>query len=491
MVVDYSKWDKLELSDDSDVEVHPNVDKKSFIRWKQRDIHAKREQLKENIRQLEISTEMNADLLDRIDQLIKIGEKGEEKVSESIQQAVQLANRGFTKTKPTMELKESDNVHEYSDMIENLMEQIQDEIKGQEGDKEALTVEKLKYHRNKLDGIIKDQHKQLEELREERSRHIVSEDLRTGFDSTIVNKQKSSTEVAPESKGKEKQKETSIEVLNSEASQGQSQGQIQSQNKNDDEEDDVNASDAAKEFAKIPVGQYQKAYSYLQSHPKIINEKEKDGLMMEAFQMQLDGDTASMERTVHNALLLQYCYTLGPDGLTRFFSKVTNKDHPAHNAFLQDVEFTANHIKERCRVLAQERANEAEPVEQIQLHSVDPNTEIVVNVPDESQGEEALKVFNSFSPEMKKAIESKKLDEINKVLGNMTVEDAEDAVKKLDECGALMVEEKIYDATEWQKEHGKVGEEIDAREVIEQAQGHAHGPSDNAQTYTPTVDDVD
>uniref|UniRef100_A0A060T4U2 Hsp90 chaperone protein kinase-targeting subunit n=1 Tax=Blastobotrys adeninivorans TaxID=409370 RepID=A0A060T4U2_BLAAD len=483
MVVDYSKWDKLELSDDSDVEVHPNVDKKSFIRWKQRDIHVKREQLKENIRQLEISTEMNADLLDRIDQLIKIGEKGEEKVSDSIQQAVQLANRGFTKTKPTMELRESDNVHEYSDMIENLMEQIQDEIKGQEGDKEALTVGKLKYHRNKLDGILKDQHKQLEELREERSRHIVSEDLRTGFDSTIVNKQKSATEAAPASKGKEKQKETSIEVLNS----GAPQGEIQGQSKNEEEEnDDVNASDAAKEFAKIPVGEYHKAYSYLQSHPKIINEKEKDGLMMEAFQMQLDGDTKSMERTVHNALLLQYCYTLGPDGLTRFFSKVTNKDHPAHNAFLQDVEFTANHIKERCRVLAQERADEAEPVEQIQLHSVDPNTEIVVNVPDESQGEEALKVFNSFSPAMKKAIESKKLDEINKVLGNMTVEDAEEAVKKLDECGALMVEEKIYDATEWQKEHGKVGEEIDAREVIEQAQGHVQG-----STYTPTVDDVD
>jgi cell division cycle protein 37 len=27
--MDYSKWDKLELSDDSDIEVHPNIDKKS------------------------------------------------------------------------------------------------------------------------------------------------------------------------------------------------------------------------------------------------------------------------------------------------------------------------------------------------------------------------------------------------------------------------------------------------------------------------------
>ena len=41
MPIDYSKWDKIEISDDSDVEVHPNVDKQSFIRWKQRDIHEK------------------------------------------------------------------------------------------------------------------------------------------------------------------------------------------------------------------------------------------------------------------------------------------------------------------------------------------------------------------------------------------------------------------------------------------------------------------
>ena len=42
MPVDYSKWDKLELSDDEDFECHPNVDKKSMIRWKQAQIHKQR-----------------------------------------------------------------------------------------------------------------------------------------------------------------------------------------------------------------------------------------------------------------------------------------------------------------------------------------------------------------------------------------------------------------------------------------------------------------
>jgi cell division cycle protein 37 len=30
---DYSKWDKIELSDDED-DVHPNIDKDSWFRWK-------------------------------------------------------------------------------------------------------------------------------------------------------------------------------------------------------------------------------------------------------------------------------------------------------------------------------------------------------------------------------------------------------------------------------------------------------------------------
>lgn len=53
MAIDYSKWDKIELSDDSDVEVHPNVDKKSFIKWKQQSIHEQRFKRNQDIKNLE------------------------------------------------------------------------------------------------------------------------------------------------------------------------------------------------------------------------------------------------------------------------------------------------------------------------------------------------------------------------------------------------------------------------------------------------------
>ena len=71
MPVDYSKWDALELSDDSDVEVHPNVDKRSFIRAKQNQIHQQRFDRKHRITTLKYERVVNDGLLLRIDALLK------------------------------------------------------------------------------------------------------------------------------------------------------------------------------------------------------------------------------------------------------------------------------------------------------------------------------------------------------------------------------------------------------------------------------------
>lgn len=71
MPLDYSKWDALELSDDSDIEVHPNVDKRSFIRAKQNQIHQERLSRKHRITTLKYERVINDGLLARIDALLK------------------------------------------------------------------------------------------------------------------------------------------------------------------------------------------------------------------------------------------------------------------------------------------------------------------------------------------------------------------------------------------------------------------------------------
>lgn len=133
-------------------------------------------------------------------------------------------------------------------------------------------------------------------------------------------------------------------------------------------------------------------------------------------------------------------------------------DHRAVPVFEKDVLDTYAHLVERVRISKAEEAA-AGSGEQIQLVPESPGHTISFNVPDgpppenlvlEGPGMEdydveevrrALQmrwdVFQAFKPEMQEALKSQKLDEVNKVLGDMKVEDAEELVRMLDMAGIL------------------------------------------------------
>jgi cell division cycle protein 37 len=145
---------------------------------------------------------------------------------------------------------------------------------------------------------------------------------------------------------------------------------------------------------------------------------------------------------------------------------ITTKDHQASTLFQNDVNETYNKIKIRVLELAKDNnpANDSAGVEQIQLHAVDPNTKISISIPPAnstaSEEIEARKIFDNFPPSLRRALESESLDQVNKVLGKMSVEEAEDIVQKLGEGGMLNLEEGIVDATT--EEGRKKLEEIEA-----------------------------
>ena len=56
-------------------------------------------------------------------------------------------------------------------------------------------------------------------------------------------------------------------------------------------------------------------------------------------------------------------------------------------------------------------------------------------------------MFESFPPGLQRALESGSLDDVNKVLAKMSVEEAEDVVQKMGEGGMLSLEEGVIDAT--------------------------------------------
>ncbi|KAG5357207.1 Hsp90 co-chaperone Cdc37 [Yarrowia sp. C11] len=450
MVLDYSKWDKIELSDDSDVEVHPNVDKKSFIRWKQRDIHEKRDRNKMEIASLELTMKIDVELVERLDKLLTLPQS--ELAKESIEELLVKSKEGLkakdTPTAPNPQ-KEGEQMN-CDDMLESLLDMIKPDVDTDNG---ASFYDKLKEHRDKLVDHDKSHRDRLAELYDEKAKYITSEDVHDVYNSTVLNKT-----VEPEAGEddlaeleKPKKTETTMETLNSPG--GSSGAPVEStlaKATEDTDDDYSDPSPAARRFAQIPADDLKECYRFVSKHPEICTEKEKDALVMEGFQLQLAGKTADMERTVHNAILLQYCAQLGPNGYRNFFERILQPSgHPALEVLKKDVAFTINHVKTRCEILKKESEEENE---QIQLHAVDPNTEIVVNQPP-AEDAEAMKVFHELSPEMQKAVESGKLEEINKVLANYSVEDAEKVLRMFDECGILAVEEKIYDATEWQKQN--------------------------------------
>jgi cell division cycle protein 37 len=138
-------------------------------------------------------------------------------------------------------------------------------------------------------------------------------------------------------------------------------------------------------------------------------------------------------------------------------------DPRAVSVFMNDVEGTYNHIVSRVKANNEEEEALRQGTEQIQLVAENSDAEISFNIPDgpppenlrlEGPGAENMdieevrkalqmrwEVFGSFEQDLKDALESQKLESVNKVLGAMKVEEAERVVELLQLSGILSFSE--------------------------------------------------
>jgi len=165
--------------------------------------------------------------------------------------------------------------------------------------------------------------------------------------------------------------------------------------------------------------------------------------------------------------------------------RITTPGHQAQKVFLDDVTSTYTRIRTRTAEIARERASNPNPspspddpsgVEQIQLHAVDPTTQIHINIPLPHSSDaveiSAREIFESFPPGLQRALESGELQKVNAVLGKMSVEEAEEVVERLGEGGMLSLEEGVIDGTtEEGRERLRVLEEKAEREKGEEREG--------------------
>ncbi|KAF9913448.1 hsp90 co-chaperone Cdc37 [Lobosporangium transversale] len=374
--INYSKWDNLEISDDSDIECHPNVDKRSMIRWKQEQIHREREARRTKIVALKHEAETIKKQLDRIEK--------------STQQA---------------ELEKK-----YNDTIQ-----------------------------------------QLEKLEAVENKKLTSDKLVTGFDKTAVSKPvqvPKEAQKAPKKKVVEKTKV--IETLNPgsaggvPAKAGSSKAAAAQAADSDDSDDEVEVTQVALEFSRIKG--FDASLTFISKHPYIATQDYSDEIMAQAFKAQMDGDETYANNCVHQALILQYCAQLGKDGVGLFFHRIRDPVHGALKIFQNDWKDTYTRIKERCKVLAQERAaNQSPGVETIQLQAAEPGTQIHITGPPADADPKVHEIFAALPEDFQEAILSGSLDKVNKSLEGMSVQLAEEVVRVCNQVGFLSIEGDIID----------------------------------------------
>ncbi|KAJ6559104.1 Cdc37 N terminal kinase binding-domain-containing protein [Mycena vulgaris] len=464
MPLNYQKWDQLELSDDSDIEGHPNVDKRSLIRWKQRDIHEKRELRKVKIDHLRAQIACNNVLYPRIQSIQAVLTSADLDKPRTVyfNSLVEQLEKNPSKDCPPGN-DPTKLEHTYDGMLLSLLHQVGDAAKvavkeaGVTDDQREERIGKaladgIAEHVVKLKETIDTDTKAVEEEEKEQKKHITSEDMHDGFANKYVPPK---PEPAPlpiaakldkPSKPKTKTTTTEIEVINAPADES-----------TDEELDDdiANLTPSLEAFSRIPLKAFEQSFRFIQQHRDVVVPGASDSLLGAAFKAQYENKPKYAKQCVHQSLLLQYGDKLGVDGLGVFFKKMIAGDKRAELVFMDDVEKTYAHLAGRVQ-RSQEEAKQGGR-ETIMLASENEG-DITFNVPggpppeelvlgegmedmDVEEVRKALQlrwdIFQGLPENLQKALQTEELVAVNKVLGDMEVAEAEEILERLDMAGII------------------------------------------------------
>ena len=339
MPVDYSKWDVWELSDDSDIEVHPNVDKRSFIRAKQNQIHQQRYERRHQIETLKYERIINDGLLRRIDTLLSSlrSHKAEAMNADDffMQNLLEISRdpAGDEPPSPPQGVHSKSEQHRYSQMMASLVDQVKKEVGSPPSDGWSKTyIEGVEKHQKKILDLQKELVEKLSELEAEEGRKITSDSIHFGFDKSLISKDEPKPKSKPAANPKA---ERTVEVLNPNAvnqdlsrlNGGQSPGadadvdEPLKATQDADEEELAELTPLSRAFSKIKEGDYKASQRFIMENREVVAERETDALLVEAFNALTDGKKDYGKQCIHQGLLLQYCRSLGRDGVEMFFKR--------------------------------------------------------------------------------------------------------------------------------------------------------------------------
>ncbi|OMJ07983.1 Hsp90 co-chaperone Cdc37 [Smittium culicis] len=456
MPIDYSKWNNLELSDDSDVEVHPNIERGTFIRLRQQKIRQDRDSRKQQLVALEAEIPMNKKLITRINELraqidkdttLEFGKRLLE-WSQKTKEQENFINDFQQAIKDGREFRQLT----LDEMLDGLIYRVQQEIvelkrdNKQSSDIKADVLKIIDKHVTNLKNREPEALKKIEEIKKEMRLHLSVDDVsKEGFSKSIITKDVDGKKI-------QKTKTKTIEVLNpgvtmkdiSKENIKESEQELKEDEilVNDDDVDSLDMDPDSKEFGKIQS--LEKTREYIINNVSIMSRKKSDQIMAHAFELQMEGKEELAKLHVRQSLVINYVMQMGPNGMPAFFNKITIPNSPGNAMFFNDVEKQYKHISERCKILIKEQQESAE-TESIQLQTDDPNNVIRIYVPSESNPEDAdkLAIFKQLPTHFQDALKAGTLDAVNESLAKVTGPEAEDILAKCGSGGFLIVDEEI------------------------------------------------
>ncbi|RKP35739.1 hypothetical protein BJ085DRAFT_16705 [Dimargaris cristalligena] len=480
--LNYSKWDNIELSDDDEVEVHPNVDKQSFIRWRQQAIHRERQERDFKIENLNHQIAYQTELLGEIAKLQDMLKQKDAPTFLALVQKLQAHAEARQKAQADQEKATAKAVDEegaatpapssssdqgplsIEDMMAGLIMNIQGQLTPEiiQSGRVLGTYEQLlaEHHQRLADQVSKARAELGKQEREKRNKLSTDALCRPGFDKSSVNKGATPVPIIrpSETQEEEEEEEKKEEAPSSKAASAAPSTSTKSKTTTQTIEQIVEEFTALKDMPST-VG-------YISKHPNIVDESISDEILVKAFEAQMKGDTAVAQRAVHQALLLQYCARLGRDGVSLFFMRY-RQDPRAQAMFQAEVRSMHQRIVERSRVLLEQRRNQtpaAEDIESIQLQCDDPDAPIEIQIPDLAadipldqltpEDRHVRELYESLPDHFQAALQTGKLEKVNESFAKMPGAEAERVLQACTEGGFISIAgEMIVDPDE--KENAK------------------------------------
>lgn len=487
MPIDYSKWDSLEISDDEDFECHPNVDKKSMMRWKQQQIHRDRTQRQDQLGLLKKELETTdrflkwlpeklagltaGDTVSVVSFLTQLGPQVEKEFTDVMRNDFK---KRMEKWPQNWDVPDHGPVlREHKPWDEQVAEvmKVMTAYAAEHKDSPSFN---LLGHVKELFNKLLDRYAQrqpvikaqIDEIQKQIDSKITMENLKTGFDKTAISEgDKPAAGMAQASN--EVESAQTVETIHTPAQSSSSQAIASAAEEEIYEElhDEIvqemesSEEDLKKCHPKLlafsQMSDFGKMLPLLMESPDLLTEKNEDALLIRALTLEILKKSKEARNCVITSLILKYSRNLGKGGVQVFFSKLEGSSSNAQSMFFNDVEKTYGHIQKRGQVLRNERiANHRKHQEAAAEHEErlkalyelflqeDGSLKYALR---ENPTEEDLKRaewFNALDRKYQEGLLLQDVDKINEFLGSLDEGEADRQAKMAIEAGFIQVEEE-------------------------------------------------